>query len=340
MGIIWDSWTGVSEGSTLPGAPVAAVRWEESFALFLADPNGGIYTIKAEPGFGWTPLALATGKAKPGGQITALASRGGFTLFMADSTGEVVETHGIPYQTWEPWTKVSPGNPGTTLPGAPVAAVPWGNTFAVFRSDPNGAIFTIQTGPISTWQPIPGRNTKPDGQIMAVASRKNITLFMAADTGEVFTTSGVPNGVWAQWTSVSQGSTLPGAPIAAVPWEDSVALFLADPNGGVYTIKAIPGFGWSPVALATGKSKPGGQITVVPRKDEPGFLLFMADVNGGIVQTSGTPYEVWDPWTAVSDGSSTPGATVTGLWTDRFHRATLFMANSRGEVQRASPQME
>ena len=49
MGLTWDPWASVSEGSSTPGAPVAAVPWGESFALFIADPGGGIYAIKAEP---------------------------------------------------------------------------------------------------------------------------------------------------------------------------------------------------------------------------------------------------------------------------------------------------
>ena len=53
MGLIWQPWTPVSEGSSTPGAPVAAVPWEGSFALFISDPHGDIYAIKATPGYGW-----------------------------------------------------------------------------------------------------------------------------------------------------------------------------------------------------------------------------------------------------------------------------------------------
>ncbi len=47
MGLTWRPWTSVSEGSSPPGAPVAAVPWGDSFALFIADPGGSIYAIKA-----------------------------------------------------------------------------------------------------------------------------------------------------------------------------------------------------------------------------------------------------------------------------------------------------
>jgi hypothetical protein len=43
----WDPWSSVSEGSTPPGSPISAVEVSDvagGVALFLADPNGGIYT--------------------------------------------------------------------------------------------------------------------------------------------------------------------------------------------------------------------------------------------------------------------------------------------------------
>jgi hypothetical protein len=52
MSFIWQAWTSVSEGSSKPGAPVAAVPWGDSFALFITDPSGGVYAIKAVPGYG------------------------------------------------------------------------------------------------------------------------------------------------------------------------------------------------------------------------------------------------------------------------------------------------
>ncbi len=38
-------WASVSEGRSMPGAPVTAVPWGNRFALFIADPNGGIYSL-------------------------------------------------------------------------------------------------------------------------------------------------------------------------------------------------------------------------------------------------------------------------------------------------------
>jgi hypothetical protein len=133
-GLDWQPWKSVSEGSTTPGAVIAAVPWEDSFALFITNPQGAVYTIKATQGYGWQLVPGLT--SKPGAPITALASGGRFVLFMADAKGEVFTTSGIPYEVWPPsWTSVSQGS---TTPGAPIAAVPWEDSFALFLSDPGG----------------------------------------------------------------------------------------------------------------------------------------------------------------------------------------------------------
>ena len=60
-------WTTVAEGRSTPGAPVTAVlTGQNRIALFLADPNGGIYTIS---GFGesWGQWkTVAEGRSTPG----------------------------------------------------------------------------------------------------------------------------------------------------------------------------------------------------------------------------------------------------------------------------------
>ncbi len=315
MSLTWNPWATISQGSTLPGAPIAVVTWGNSFALFLSDPNGGIYGTKAINGFGWEEVPGRF--SKPGASITALPALERleeFVLFMAATNGEVVTTTGAPYQGWAPWTSVSQGS---TLPGAPVAAVPWDGSYALFLSDPNGGIYGIKAIPGYGWEEVPGRLSKPGASITALSNGEQFTLFMADANGEVVTTTGAPYQGWAPWTSVSQGSTLPGAPVAAVPWDGSYALFLSDPNGGIYGIKAIPGYGWEEVPGRF--SKPGAPITALrwfdPPISDPNFanipvLLLTTDVNGAIVATGGLPYQGWQPWTPVSDGTSIPGAAV------------------------------
>ena len=238
--------------------------------------------------------------------------------------------------TWQPWTPVSEGS---TTPGAPVAAISWEDSFALFISDPTGGIYAIKATPGYGWEAVPGRASKPGAPITALLSGNLFTLFMADVNGEVCTTSGAPYQGWQPWTPMSEGSTTPGAPVAAIPWEDSFALFISDPTGGIYAIKATPGYGWE--AVPGYNSTPGAQVTAVSWQDlvSPArFLLFMADANGGIVMTSGNPYQGWDQWTSPSGGSSTPGAPVTAVTGPANQPSlTLFAANPSGEVCTSSP---
>ena len=225
---------------------------------------------------------------------------------------------------WSPWSSVSEGR---TTPGAPIVAVPWGDSFALFIADPGGGIYATKAETGSGWELVPGRNSTPGAQVTAVASGDRFTLFMADVNGEVFTTSGIPYQGWQPWTSVSEGSTKPGAPIAAVPWGDSFALFIADPGGGIYAIKAEPGSRWE---LVPGRnSTPGAQVTALASGNH--FTLFMADVNGEVYATSGLPYQGWQPWTSVSEGSTKPGAPVTGVPWEVIGFA-LFLADPNGGI--------
>jgi phospholipase C len=322
----WDPWRSVSEGVTRPGGHVTAVPWGDSFALFISDPGGGIYAIKAVLGFGWE---LVPGRSStPGAHVTAVASGDRFTLFMADVNGEVFTTSGVPYQGWQPWTSVSEGG---TKPGAPVTAVPWGDSFALFLADPNGGIYAIKVVPGFGWELVPGRSSTPGAHVTAVASGDRFTLFMADVNGEVFTTSGIPYQGWQPWTSVSEGGTKPGAPVTAVPWGNSFALFLADPSGGIYAIKAVPGFGW--VSVSEGSSTPGAPVAAVPWGDR--FALFIADPNGGVYTAAGDPLAGFGGWSSVSEGRTAPGAPITGVSWGATGFA-LFAADPNGGIYSTS----
>ena|SRR5713101_841567 len=236
---------------------------------------------------------------------------------------------------WQASTSVSQGS---TTPGGPVAAVPWGDSYALFLSDPNGGIYGIQATPGFGWENVPGVTTTPGAPITALARGSQFVLFVANAQGEVFTNTGAPYQGWSGWVSVSQGSTTPGGHVAAVPWGDSYALFLSDPNGGIYGIKAIPGFGWENVPGIT--TTPGAPISALswfpPPIGDPNFadnpiLLFTTNANGEVVSTSGLPYQPWQQWNIV--GFAPSGATVTAaskvVGVSPF---SVFFANPTGEV--------
>jgi hypothetical protein len=244
MGLTWQPWTSVSQGSSTPGAPVAAVPYgqAQNIALFIADPGGGVYAIKADPGFGWE---LVPGRSTtPGAHITAIGSGKGFTLFMADVNGEIFTTSGIPYQGWNPWTSVSEGS---SKPGAPIAAVPWGQSFALFIADPGGGVYAIKAEPGFGWELVPGCTSTPGAWVTAVPyyeppkdDQMRFLLFTADVNGAIYATSGIPYQGWDPWTSVSEETT-PGAPVTALQKLQGFDLFIADAAGGIRkTSSSVP----------------------------------------------------------------------------------------------------
>jgi hypothetical protein len=159
---------------------------------------------------------------------------------MADVNGEVCTTSGAPYQGWQPWTPVSEGS---TTPGAPVAAIPWEDSFALFISDPTGGIYAIKATPGYGWEAVPGYNSTPGAQVTAVpwqdlVSPPRFLLFMTDANGGIVMTSGNPYQSWDSWTSPSNGSSTPGAPVTAVAGpanQPNLTLFAANPSGEVCT---------------------------------------------------------------------------------------------------------
>jgi hypothetical protein len=86
----------VAEGHATAGAPVTAVALpDERFALFLADPGGGIYTASGNAQEGWGDgwSSVAEGHTTPGTRVTAVAlANERFALFLADPGGGIYTT--------------------------------------------------------------------------------------------------------------------------------------------------------------------------------------------------------------------------------------------------------
>jgi hypothetical protein len=136
----------VSQGSAPPGSLVNAVPFGQSIAVFITDPNGGIYTTAGTPGapFGQWKIVGDRFRAKPGSPVSAVRWGDRFALFVTDKNGEVFTTAGDPQRGFPGgWTTVSQGS---APPGSLVNAVPLGQNIAVFITDPNGGIYTTLGG--------------------------------------------------------------------------------------------------------------------------------------------------------------------------------------------------
>ncbi len=309
------SWTvsSVSDGSSAPGAPVAAVPWGQRLAVFVTGIDGGIYTTggNAEGGFGpWA--SISQGSSTPGAPVTAVRWGQRFAVFVAGTDGGVYTTGGDPQGGFGPWASVSQGS---SKPGGRVTAIPWGQRFALFLADSAGGVYTTGGDPqggFGPWASVSEGATAPGAPVTAVPWGQRCAVFLADPNGGVYTTGGDPQGGFGPWASVSEGSTIPGAPVTAVPWGHQVALFIADRNGGVYTAAGDPQAGFGPWAsVAEGRTTPGGSVTAIPRGQR--FALFIVDPNGAIYWTEGDPQQDFEPWKHVRGIKATPGSPVTAV---------------------------
>ncbi|WP_286572353.1 alkaline phosphatase family protein [Variovorax gracilis] len=133
----------MSEGRAGPGTSITAVSIAGGrIALFLADPDGGVFTASGNAEQGWSPWSsVSEGRAGPKTSITAVPFAGNrIALFLADVRGGVFAASGNAETGWSPWLSVSEGHAG---PNTSIAAVPIaGNRFALFVADPGGGVFS------------------------------------------------------------------------------------------------------------------------------------------------------------------------------------------------------
>jgi hypothetical protein len=253
-------WSSVSEGSTMPGAPITALEISNQpgrLVLFAADRAGGVYAAWGNPWDGWTGWhSVSEGSTTPGGRVTAVEipdQPGRFVLLLADPGGGVYSAWGNPWDGWTGWHSVSEGS---TTPGAPITAVPISNQpgrFVPFLADPGGGVYSAWGNPWdgwTGWHSVSEGSTMPGAPITAVKEinqPRHLVLFVADRAGGVYTASGNPSDGWTGWTSVSEDNviTTPGASITAVPWTygevpNNMALFAADANGEVRTRVRYP----------------------------------------------------------------------------------------------------
>jgi Fibronectin type III domain len=254
MGLTWQTWTSVSQGSTTPGAPVAAIPWDDSFALFLSDPNGGVYAIKAIPGYGWE--AVPGRSSKPGGQIAVVPwyrppaassstfAQPQFLLFMVDVNGQVSFSSGRPYQGWDAWASV-PGS--SSVPGAPVTTLPQlsgSSPFTLFMADSRGEVDATRTsGPPATPHLVVKSVTS---QTIDVSWSESNPAPVELDGFELSITQWRIEGREGE-VIVSTGSAIKGPNIRSMSF---------DLEGEIYTIKirAFSANGYSPDSTVTGRS--------------------------------------------------------------------------------------
>jgi hypothetical protein len=104
-----------------------------------------------------------------------------------------------------PWTNIS--DTFTSVPGAPVAVLPWGNHFAMFATDDTGTVRCagayMQTGLMGTWAKVSIDFSGPPGAaVTAVPWAEAFAVCAVDSTGAVCTASGDPQNDLSPRTSV------------------------------------------------------------------------------------------------------------------------------------------
>jgi hypothetical protein len=339
MSITWDQWSTVSEGSTTLGAPVTAVPWgtRGRVAVFVADPNGGIYTTGGDPGGGWGPWAsVSEGSTTPGGSVTAVRWEQGFALFIADPNGGIYTTGGDPQRGFGPWASVSEGS---TRPGAPVTAVPWEQRVALFVADPNGGIYTTGGDPqrgFGPWARVQEGVTTPGAPVTALIPTVGapITLFVTDPGGGIYTTSGDPQGGFHEpWSQVGDIRAQPGSLVTAHGQLSGFSLYVTDVDGRIVNTAGDASHGWLDWSEVRGvRVSPGTPVTAIER------FLFVTDTNGIIVtniEASGGPFSVV-PGSQTIPGSPVSASQFSSRLDDGGADLTTFvllMADSTGMIK-------
>ena len=160
----------------------------EHIALFLADPNGGIYTASGDPNYA------------------------------ADHVD-----HGVNFAGFGSWGLLSgPSDRFRAAPGSPVTAVPCGGRFVLFVADPNGRILTtfdlLINGSPGQWLSI-GPTRIDDGGVGAIGQLTGIAIH-PTDPSTMYVGGG-RCGLWkttdggANWAAIGD-SLLPTMAIAAI----------------------------------------------------------------------------------------------------------------------------
>jgi hypothetical protein len=301
-----DHWPSVSEGRSTPGARVTAMPWPPNrVALFVADPNGGIYTTGGFPDSGdWGPWAtVSEGRTTPGAPVSAIRLGDRFALFIADPSGAIYTTGGTPDAPFGPWAWVSQGR---STPGAAVGVTRFGDLYNLFITDPNGGIYTTMGTPDADWEPwqyvepraprdppLPIFRAAPGSPVTALGPPHNVLIVTDAN-GRIAATRGGAFGAaadWLPWIYLGQASVPLGSPIAAVQVDGRFSLFVADSSGAVLTTVlpslGVPDFNYEQLSwtsLPVVSALPGSPITAVWILNH--FVVFLTDSDGKVVTTS------------------------------------------------------
>jgi hypothetical protein len=247
---------------------------------------------------------------------------------------------------FQPWMNLSTDFPGA--PGSGVAAVPWGNHFALYGADKTGRVRSagcyLQTGLMGPWAMFTnGFAGVPGASVAAVQWGQRHALFAIDAKGQAMCAGGEPEtGLMAPWKSITEGfETKPGAPITALAWGSRFALFATDGEGRVCCAGADPQHGlmgpWKVITKAFAGA-PGAPVTALAWGKR--FALFAIDADGIVRCAGGDPqHGLVDQWEPISDNFvGIPGGPITAQpWGNHY---ALFATDNQGNIRLAGDYLE
>jgi hypothetical protein len=248
--------------------------------------------------------------------------------------------------TFQSWMNLSTDFPGA--PGSRVAAVPWGNHFALYATDNTGKVRCagcyLQTGLMGPWALFTnGFAGVPGASVAAVPWGQRHALFAIDAKGQAMCAGGEPEtGLMGPWKPITEAfETKPGAPITALAWGSRFALFATDGQGRVCCAGADPQHGlmgpWTPISEDFAGAA-GAPVTVLPWGKR--FALFAID-GTGVVRCAGADpqHGLVGPWEPISDDfAGTPGGPVSAQpWGNHY---ALFATDSQGAIRLAGCYLE
>jgi hypothetical protein len=235
--------------------------------------------------------------------------------------------------------------------GAPttqVAAVTWGNHFALYATSNVGHVMCsgvyLQSGLMGPWKPFTNGFSGVAGAPVAAAPwGRRHALFAVDSKGQAMCAGGEPEtGLIGPWKPITEGfETKPDAPITALPWGSRFALFATNTAGQPCCAGADPQHGlmgpWKVIDKAFA-GVAGAPVTAVKWGNR--FALFAIDADGVVQCAGGDPqHGLVNRWEPISDDFvGIPGGSICAQpWGNHY---ALFATNDQGQVCLAGDYLE
>ena len=330
------------------GAEITAVwapRQPEHLDLFMAGPDGTVWSTWWEAAQGWQPWFCIHSeiKAFPGTKITALwAPRQPrhLDLFMTGTDGAVWSTWWEAAQGWQPWFLIHPEI--KMHPKAAVTALWRDQHLDLFATGTDGAVWSAWWETSGGWRPWFLIHPEIKAAVGAAVSAAwaprqagHLDLFMTGTDGAVWSTWWEAAPGWQKWFLIHPEIKMHAGAAVTALWRDQhLDLFATGTDGAVWSAWWEASGGWRPWFLVHPEIKAavGATVSAAWAPRESGHLdLFMTGTDGAVWSAWWEAAPGWQKWFLIHpEVKMHAGAAVTALWRDQH--LDLFTTGTDGAV--------